>query len=274
MRSFNLRRYTLLNNLVLGPISTCRQLLDSLSSKKGRATVRVLPVLTVALFLQCCNNNTSVKQKSAQEIQAEKNNYNDGLLREAKTLVKNGDLLLRGGNDFSSRFVKEINKQDRAYSHGGIAVVKNGEVYVYHIIPDHTQTNDKIRFDKIDSFLVAYDNTDFAIARYKIDSSETTDFLNYLQQQYEKKVAFDMSFDLSSDDNMYCSEMIAKGLKKATHDRVLIKTDLLNDKSKFKLIQMYYKVPEARFRNMEVIPVDHLFVNEYCTVIKRFSYQQ
>jgi hypothetical protein len=251
-----------------------RQSVKAVLLKTVKPAFSTMIGLCFAGFFLSCNGHATEKQKDAREIQAEKNNYNDGLLKEAKSLVKNGDLLLRGGNDFSSRFVKEINKKDRAYSHGGIAVIKNGEVYVYHIIPDHTQTNDKIRFDKIDSFLIAYDNTDFAIARYKIDSSETIDFLNYLQQQYEKKVAFDMLFDLSSDNDMYCSEMIAKGLKKTTHDRVLIQTDLLDDKSKFKLIQMYYKVPEARFRNMEIIPVDHLFVNEHCTIIKRFSYQQ
>ncbi len=247
---------------------------EVLLSTKVRSAVSTMIRFFIAGFLLSCNGHATQKQKNAQEVQTDKNKYNDGLLKDAKKLIKNGDLLLRGGNDFSSRFVKDINKKDQAYSHGGIAVVKEGEVYVYHIIPDHTQTNDKIRFDKIDSFLVANDNTDFAIARYKIDSSETIDFLNYLQRQYERKVAFDMAFDLRSDDQMYCSEVIAKGLKKATHDRVLIKTDLLNDKSKFKLIQMYYKVPEASFINAEIIPVDHLFLNDYCTIIKRFRYQQ
>jgi Permuted papain-like amidase enzyme, YaeF/YiiX, C92 family len=251
-----------------------QQLFETLLLKTGRWPLAILISVCIAGFLQSCSSHATEKQKDAREIQAEKNSYNDGLLNEAKSLIRNGDLLLRGGKDFSSRFVKEINKKDRAYSHGGIALVKEGEVYVYHIIPDHTQTNDKIRFDKIDSFLVAYDNTDFAIARYKIDSSETIHFLSYLQQLYEQKVAFDMAFDLRSDERMYCSEMIAKGLKKATENRVVIKTDLLNDKSKFKLIRMYYKVPEASFINTEIIPVDHLFLNEYCTVIKRFSYQQ
>lgn len=222
----------------------------------------------------CNNNNDTAKKKTPEEMQMEKNRINDSLLQDAKKNIREGDLVLRGGKDFSSRFVKDLNKRDRTYSHGGIAIQKNGQVYVYHIIPDHTHTNDKMRFEKIDSFLVAYDNNDFAIARFMMDSLETAVFLQYMQQQYEKKISFDMDFRLETDNEMYCSEMIAKGLKAATRQRIKIKTDLLNDKSKYKLIRMYYKMPEKEFVNREIIPIDRLFLDSNCTIIKRYHYEQ
>jgi hypothetical protein len=228
------------------------------------------------MLLTACSNNTNnyTQKKTPEEIQVEKNRINDSLLRDAKKNILAGDLVLRGGKDFSSRFVKELNKNDRTYSHGGIATQKNGEIYVYHIIPDHTGTNDKVRFDKIDSFLIANDNIDFAVARFAIDSLERVYFLQYMQQQYNKKTSFDMDFKLETDDKMYCSEMISKGLKTATRQRIQIKTDLLNDKSKYKLIKMYYKMPEKDFVNREIILIDRLFLDSNCTVIQRYHYQQ
>jgi hypothetical protein len=235
---------------------------------------RCIVYAIIVTLLIACNNSSTIKQKTPLEIQMEKNIINNSLLQDAKNIIQEGDLVLRGGKDFSSRFVKDINKKDHTYSHAGIAVRKNGELYIYHIIPDHSRTNDRVRFDKIDSFLVAYDNNDFGVARFKMSNEETTVFLTYLQQQYEKKIPFDMDFRLETDNEMYCSEMISKGLKLATNQRIQIKTDLLDDKSKYKLIRMYYKMPEKEFANREIIPIDHLFIDSNCTVIKRYHYEQ
>jgi hypothetical protein len=228
----------------------------------------------LAFIMLACNNASTATKANLVETAENMQQQNFALLATAKQLIKEGDLIVRGGKDFSSRFVKEINKLDKNYSHGGIAVVKNGEIYIYHIIPDHSKQNDRVRLEKLDSFCTQFDNTDFAIARFAIDSTEIKTFIGYLNAQYNNKVPFDMVFDIADDRALYCSEMIAKGLALSTKKRIVIPLDTLNDKSKYKLIRMYYKVPEERFANMLVIPIDHLFMNKHCTIIKRFSYLQ
>lgn len=230
--------------------------------------------VAIAFALLACNNATTDTKVNPVAVAENLQQQNNAMLAAAKQLIKDGDLIVRGGKDFSSRFVKEINKLDKNYSHAGIAVIKNNEVYIYHIIPDHSKQNDRVRLEKLDSFCTQFDNTDFAIARFNMDTIETKQFISYLDAQYTNKIPFDMVFDLADDKAMYCSEMIAKGLALATKKRIVIPIDTLNDKSKYKLIKMYYKVPEERFANMLVIPIDHLFMNKYCTVIKRYSYLQ
>jgi len=236
--------------------------------------MKVLLFVAIAFAMLACNNAATEVNANPVQVAENLQQQNYAMLAAAKQLIKEGDLIVRGGKDFSSRFVKEINKLDKNYSHGGIAVIKNGEVYIYHIIPDHSKQNDRVRLEKLDSFCTQFDNTDFAIARFAMDSTETKQFISYLDAQYTSKVPFDMVFDLADDKAMYCSEMIAKGLALSTKKRIEIPLDTLNDKSKYKLIKMYYKVPEERFANMLVIPIDHLFMNKHCTVIKRYSYLQ
>jgi hypothetical protein len=68
--------------------------------------------------------------------------------------------------------------------------------------------------------------------------------------------------------------MIRKGLYKATGGRVSIEVQRLTDKSKYKIIKQYFKVPEKRFANMEIIPIDRLYLNPQCEMIQRYTYRQ
>src|SRR5689334_13039729 len=62
---------------------------------------------------------------------------NDSLVSEARSIIHTGDLILRTGTDFSSDQVKRLSTKDKTYSHGGIAVIDSGEIYVYHVEPDY-----------------------------------------------------------------------------------------------------------------------------------------
>lgn len=199
---------------------------------------------------------------------------NDSMIALVKQGLQEGDLLLRNGKDFSSEQVKDMSREDKAYSHGGIAVQDSGQWKVYHVEPDFYYINDKVRKEPVDSFLNSAHNYGFAHGRYQLDSSEKKHFLNYLEAQYRNKVSFDMSFDLKTDDKMYCSEMIRKGLLSATKGKIQIGIQRLNDKRKYKIIKQYFKVPEKRFVNMEIIPIDRLYLNPACTLLNRYTYRQ
>lgn len=199
---------------------------------------------------------------------------NAAMIAEASEIIQSGDLILRTGSDFSSEQIKRFSKKDKTYSHAGIAVIDSGITFVYHIEPDFKKINNRVRIEKLDSFCNPAVNIGFGIARYKMGHDERDEFLNYLKEQYINQVVFDMNFDLTTNDEMYCSEMIKKGLFYATNGKIIIEADRLNDKSKYKLIKQYFGVKEERFANMEIIPIDHLFLNPHCTMIKEFVFDK
>ncbi|HEY0677938.1 MAG TPA: hypothetical protein VGD17_06620 [Chitinophagaceae bacterium] len=198
---------------------------------------------------------------------------NLGMISDARQIIKDGDLVLRTGNDYSSEQIKLFSKNDQTYSHGGIAFHDSGDIYIYHVVPDYFHVKDKVRKEKLDSFCNPSLNIGFGIARYQMDSSEIGKFRAYLDKQYQKQIPFDMIFDLTSDDSMYCSEMIKKGLILATKDRIHIKNERFLDRSKFKMISIYFKMTEKQFAGKEFIPIDNLFVRPDCQVLKRYVYE-
>ena len=199
---------------------------------------------------------------------------NDSLIKDAISFIKNGDLILRTGTDYSSDQVRLMSKTDKTYSHGGIAILDSGTIYVYHVEPDYHYVNDKVRKEKLDSFCNPFRNYGFAIARYALSDEEANRFIKYLDKQYQKKIPFDMKFELKTDDKMYCSEMIKKGLAISTGNKIIIATDRMNDKSKYKLIKQYFKLQEKDFVNREIIPIDHLFINPHCSVVKKYVFEK
>ena len=233
--------------------------------------VKVILISILLSFLNwCCSETQAVDASQAADI----NKHNLSLINESKQLIRTGDLVLRTGNDYASEQVKDMSATDKTYSHGGIAVVENNEVYVYHVEPDFNHINDKVRKEKLDSFFNPGHNLGFAIGRYDLNDTEIKDFISYLNHQYEKKVAFDMTFKLSTDDSMYCSEMIRKGLAISTGDRVLLDIGRIVDKDKYKIIRKYFKMPNEQIAKTKIIPIDHLFLHKDCTILKRFVFLQ
>lgn len=236
------------------------------------------PILFILLLsaLISCNGHeetaVAATDDVAQEIK-EVRVANDAMLQEARTVIQSGDLVLRTGTDYASEQVKALSKQDRTYSHGGIAFVDSGKIYIYHVEPDHKHFHDKVRKELLDTFCNPAKNLGFAVARYQLTGEQKTAFQAYLDKQYRQQVAFDMYFDLTTDDKMYCSEMIYKGLAHVTNKKIMIATDRITDRNKFKLIKRYFKLTEKQIVTRDIIPIDHLYLNPWCTVVKRYPFQ-
>ena len=227
--------------------------------------------LLVLFFIPGCQDDPAPANELRQPNDLAKKT-NDSLLLDIKKTIQTGDLLLRTGTDFSSDQIKDLCKTDKTYSHGGIAVSGNDSIYIYSIEPDYYNINNTVRKESIDSFCNAAKNDGIGIARYNLSDNEKKGFIAYLEEQYQKKISFDMLFSLETDNKMYCSEMIKKGLARATNNRVVIKTDKLDDRSKYRIIKRYFKVDEKRFANMQVVMVDQLFLNPNCQFIKKYLF--
>jgi hypothetical protein len=238
----------------------------------------LIPPLFILLLwgLMACNGTGEIAPPVEDEIALEIKQIriaNDSMLQDARKVIQSGDLILRTGTDYSSEQIKALSKQDPTYSHGGIAFIDSGIVYVCHVETDYYHIHNKVKKEPLDSFCNPAKNIGFAVARYALTEEEKKKFLDYLDQKRLQEVAFDIRFDLATDDKMYCSEMIFKGLAQATHKRLLIATDRITDRNKFKLIKRYFKLTEKQIVTRDIIPIDHLYLNPWCTILKRYPFQ-
>jgi len=194
-----------------------------------------------------------------------------GMIEEGRSLLKEGDLVVRLNRDPSSRFIKCFNHKDKNYSHSGIVLFEQGYPYVYHIIDGEENPDQKMRKDSLSHFCNPRKNIAFGIYRYNMSAGEIGKLKDIVHEWYAKGLRFDSAFSLASDDRMYCSEMISKALTAATGKRILIEpVELTMVEASFLTIHTH--LPLAYTNHLRILPIDALYVNPFCRLIKKYDY--
>jgi hypothetical protein len=163
--------------------------------------------------------------------------------------VKQGDLIMRTGRDFTSEAMRQLSLKDKTYSHCGIASIEHDSVFVYHSIGGEWNPDQKLRRDPFIVFCNPFENRGFGIFRYNLTAKENTSLSNIIQKFYKRGIMFDMQFDLSSNERMYCSEFVYKAIEEACHERLSLPTTTIN--------------------HIKFIAPDNLYINPKCSEIKR-----
>lgn len=171
--------------------------------------------------------------------------FNDSLIRYASHLLRDGDLVLRTGNDFTSLSLRLFSSRDKTYSHSGLVHFAHGHIRVYHAIGGEDNPDQALRSDPFGYFCDPTHNLGFAVYRYDLDSAELRRLNNAEIRYYSEKVKFDMDFDLKSDNRLYCTEFVYKSLLQATGDRGYIPLTRL-DKFVYVATDNLYLNPHAR----------------------------
>lgn len=82
-----------------------------------------------------------------------------------------------------------------------------------------------------------------------------------------------MNFDLSTDDKMYCAELIAKAVEKASDNRISFSKSQINKALKEKYLKKLLEkriVPSAKIADQkEYIALDNLYFNSHCKEIMK-----
>lgn len=175
-----------------------------------------------------CRNAVS-ENAGAVEAYAAKKKSDNQKIEYGKSLVKDGDLILRTGNDFISLTLRQFSVHDKTYSHSGIARIIDGKLYVYNAIGGEDNPNAVLRKDSFEAFCNPEHNLGFAIYQYRLTSEDHHRLDSIADEYYKLRIRFDMKFDLKTDSAMYCAEFVYKVLNRATRDSSYIPVSHIGD---------------------------------------------
>jgi hypothetical protein len=190
--------------------------------------------------------------------------------------IHEGDLVVRCGNDYTSESLRDFSQKEKLYSHSGIALMYNGQMLIYSNMAGDINPDEVMRRDNVDSFLTPANNIVAGVYRYDLSKEELDKLKSIVEAHYTNKLQFDMNFDLSTDDKMYCAEMIAKSVQQATANRILIPKSEVNDDLRRKYLKIALEkkiIPSAKsVEQREYWSIDNLYLNPHCHEVKKIIF--
>lgn len=212
-------------------------------------------------------------QHNAPRTGATTNNIKNRIesyLRRGETLLKEGDIVLRMNQDPFSEFIRYFNKKDKSFSHAGLVINDGGSLMIYHMASEHGNPMKLMLKQKLSRFADPRHNSGYAIYRYAFSQKELNKIRSLLNDWYQLPVHFDTAFNLATNNELYCSEMVQKAIVTGTHNRIKITSTSLNS-VEANAIKAYYNLPSKP--GMEIIAIDDLYMNAACVKVAGFSYE-
>jgi hypothetical protein len=236
----------------------------------------ILPVLFAVIAFACNDKGDSVSDKKPDPLSDSLLTERWSVIKKMEDSIREGDLILRCGNDFISESLSDFSQNEKLYSHSGIAIIDNGTMYVYSNMAGDINPDEIMRRDIVDSFITPAHNIAIGIYRYDITTPELENLKNIIHTHYNNKLPFDMNFDLATNDRMYCAEMIAKSVEQATGHRIVFSKSLITPGLKEKYLKKLLEkkvIPSAKVAGQrEYLALDNLYLNPHCREVKKILF--
>lgn len=169
-----------------------------------------------------------------------------------KSQLRDGDLVVRTGNDFISLTLRQFSRQDRTYSHCGLVRIEQGRVFVYHAIGGEDNPDARLRRDSFAAFCDPAHNLGFGIFRYHFSKGEISRLDSIIGRFYRERPRFDLKFDLKTDTSLYCAEFIYKAVNRAARRRF---------------------IPTSSIGDFQYVAIDNLYLNAYCRPVYQTRFE-
>lgn len=125
------------------------------------------------------------------------------------SFLKNGDLILRRGKSAES-FAVYLLDQNRNFSHIGIVAIENNIPYVIHVVPDESGF---VRKELPENFLSSESVSHYKVIRSDFSSETLSEVAATAMSFYKMKRSFDNKYDLSTESELYCTELVIKAFE-------------------------------------------------------------
>lgn len=178
---------------------------ETIRSNKGRTHftfrgIRLGGCLFLFCIWACTAGNNAVVQEKVEKI---------------KLLARSGDVIVRNGDDEVSNAARSFNRIDKIYSHCGLIQVEGDTVFVYHALGGSYNPSQQLLRQPLADFCAAEEIEKVAVYRYELNDKENGTLSHWVQKHYANGLPFDLFFNFQTDDQMYCSEFVFKGLNVA-----------------------------------------------------------
>lgn len=171
--------------------------MEACAKQVGRPKYSVLVATALALAVP-----TSVATDGAVEVPPQ--------LAPPSVELLDGDLVFRAGVDAIGRMVLSYGDRPR-FSHVGMVVRVAGETLVVHALPKTPGDGGGVRVDRLGSFSSPLRASDVGYYRLeRLTQEQRREIHRYLFERVG--TPFDLRFEYSTDDSMYCTELVLKAL--------------------------------------------------------------
>ncbi len=206
--------------------------------------------IVLILLLTACQPKPLPNNNFEQYQQQRFSNFKTNVYPKIIEQCKKGYLITRLGADITSEIFRQLNNTNQQYSHCGIISIEADTVFVYHAIGGEFNPNQKIKREPLYSFLYANENKAVGIFKPSLNTKQLNIAMGFAIKHYTIGTMFDMQFDYTTDNKMYCAEFIAKDYES---------TNAL----KFKHTQR---------KNNNYVAVDNLFLDSMMTEVIQIKY--
>jgi cell wall-associated NlpC family hydrolase len=167
-------------------------------------TIAVLLLLIVGL-IYCVKKDTTLASPSELQISPES--------------LRSGDIIFRRGPSVESEALMTMDHTAN-FSHAGIVLRERDRAFVIHVVTGEGGPN-ITKLEPVYEYLRT-DRATAAIAYRIVDEnpSRISQAVEAAREYVERQVPFDTAFDLTSDNALYCTELVWRAYQKAGIDLV------------------------------------------------------
>lgn len=180
---------------------------------------------------------------SCKKSKIEKTEEIDNKLSISSVKFENGDLIYRHGNGAISQFFKKTSLHEQYYSHGGIISISNDSVYVIHTEASEITHIGGAKKESVNSFLKNI--SQWGVYRIDTIQSVRNKIVSEAMQYVIKETPFDFDFDSSTDNEVYCTQLLALSINKGMGREIIKIQESTSLNKKYYAVDDTYLMPNA-----------------------------
>ncbi len=156
--------------------------------------------------------------------------------------LRAGDVVLRHGHGLWSRLFAQLNARDQRFSHAGVVILDAQRQWrVVHADVDDRTGSGRVRMESWHDFV---DQTS-QIALLRVgDERVATGIVDAALAMHQELLAFDLTFDLSRSDAVYCTELVWRALTLASGRDPLPVKPWVNGREVVLIENLLHDIPE------------------------------